>query len=270
MSSLGFERARERSGSGGRKTPLFDVHAADGSRLYSVVVGEPTTRACPKAVLFEFDNVLYDATAWQRWLSQALRRMQVPGDYDSFLARWEQTGQSDIRSGRRSFAEAFPGFLRECGLSAGQASEIEAASQPRRKRFLAEIRPLPHVRPTLDRLAEHGLTLGLLADSEFGVAEIEQQLKRLGLAACFSLVLSSVELGVTKADSDGYSAALKQLGLAAERVAFVGNHSDHLAAAARLGMSTIAFNYDDRATADIYLSRFDELARFLKHWPLGA
>ncbi len=270
MSTVGVERARERSGPGGRSAPPFDVHAADGSRLYSVVVGEPTTRNRPQAVLFEFDNILYDATAWQRWLSQALRRMQVAGDYDTFLARWEQTGQREIRSGRRLFSDAFSQFLRECGLSVGQASEIEAASQPRRKRFLAEIRPLPQVRSTLDRLAEQGLTLGLLADSEFGAAEIEQQLKRLGLAACFSLVLSSAELGVTKADSDGYTAALQQLGLAAERVAFVGNHSDHLSAAARLGMSTIAFNYDDRATADIYLSRFDELARFLKHWPLGS
>jgi HAD superfamily hydrolase (TIGR01509 family) len=270
MSTVRFERAGERSALAGREATAFDVHAADGSRLYSVVVGEPTTRACPQAVLFEFDNILYDATAWHRWLSQALRRMQVAGDYETFVARWEQNGQREIRSGRRMFAEAFADFLRECGLSVGQASEIEAASQPRRKRFLAEIRPLPHVRGTLDRLSEQGLTLGLLADSEFSAAEIEQQLKRLGLGSCFSLVLSSVDLGVTKADAEGYATALEQLGLTAERVAFVGNQSDHLSVAARLGMSTIAFNYDDRATADIYLSRFDELARFLKHWPLGS
>ncbi len=44
MSTVRVERARERSGPGADSAPLFDVHAADGSRLYSVVVGEPTTR----------------------------------------------------------------------------------------------------------------------------------------------------------------------------------------------------------------------------------
>ena len=39
--------------------------------------------------------------------------------------------------------------------------------------------------------------------------------------------------------------------------------------AARLGMPTIAFNYDNQARADLYLRQFDELAAILKTWPLG-
>ncbi len=110
MSTVGVERARERSGPGGRSAPPFDVHAADGSRLYSVVVGEPTTRNRPQAVLFEFDNILYDATAWQRWLSQALRRMQVAGDYDTFLCAGNKPASAKSAQDAASFPTLFPNF----------------------------------------------------------------------------------------------------------------------------------------------------------------
>jgi FMN phosphatase YigB (HAD superfamily) len=49
--------------------------------------------------------------------------------------------------------------------------------------------------------------------------------------------------------------------LSADRVAFVGHDTEELAGAARVGMSTIAFNYDTNAKADVFITRFEELLR---------
>jgi FMN phosphatase YigB (HAD superfamily) len=58
-----------------------------------------------------------------------------------------------------------------------------------------------------------------------------------------------------------YRAALHALELPAERMAFVGHKGDELSGAAALGMSTIAFNSDIDALADVYLDRFEDLAK---------
>jgi FMN phosphatase YigB (HAD superfamily) len=148
--------------------------------------------------------------------------------------------------------------------------EVAAASQGRRHEFLREARPLPSIRQTMLSLTQQGLALGLLADSDLGAAELEHHLTRLGFGGRFQFVLSSVELGHTKADADGYRAAAVRFGKPADRIAFVGSHCHHLAAAARLGMPTIAFNHDDQARADLYLRQFDELVAILKTWPLAS
>jgi FMN phosphatase YigB (HAD superfamily) len=49
------------------------------------------------------------------------------------------------------------------------------------------------------------------------------------------------------------------MGLPADRVAFVGHDAEELAGAARVGLATIAFNYDPDARADVFITRFRQL-----------
>jgi FMN phosphatase YigB (HAD superfamily) len=246
---------------------LFE-YGPDGARLYSVA--EDTRRqAPPTAVLFACENVLYDATVWERWLVRLLRHVHVQIDQESFSNHWGQEFLPEIHCGHRAFDEAFRDYLRQLGLARGLIDEVAAASQGRRHEFLREARPLPSIRQTVIALGQQNVALGLLADSDLGAADLEQHLTRLGFGGRFQFLLSSVELGHTKCDPDGYRAAAVRFGRPAERIAFVGNHAHHLAAAARLGMPTIAFNYDDRARADLYLRQFDELAAILETWPLA-
>jgi HAD superfamily hydrolase (TIGR01509 family) len=243
-------------------------YGPDGARLYSV--GEETRlQAPPTAVLFACENVLYDATVWERWLVRLLRHVHVQIDQESFGRHWEQESVPEIHCGHREFDEAFRDYLRQLGLARGLIDEVAAASQGRRHQFLREARPLPSIRQTVIALAQQGLALGLLADSELGAADLERHLTRLGFGGRFQFLLSSVELGHTKADPEGYRAAAVRFGRPAERIAFVGSHPQHLTAAARLGMPTIAFNYDHQARADLYLRQFDELPAILKSWPLS-
>jgi FMN phosphatase YigB (HAD superfamily) len=242
-------------------------HAPDGGRLYSIAEATPV-QGPPSALLFACDNVLYDATVWECWLIKLLRNVGVPFDQKSFRRQWEREFLADVHCGRRHFDEAFRDYLRQLGLRRGLIDEVAAASQGRRHQYLRETRSAPHLRHTIVSLAQSGLALGILADSELRAAELEQYLTRLGFGGRFSFVLSSVELGHTKAEPEGYRVAAARFGKPLERIAFVGKRTQHLAAAARLGMATIAFNYDDRARADLYLQQFDELIAVFADWPL--
>jgi FMN phosphatase YigB (HAD superfamily) len=252
----------------GRSTHGVFEHAPDGRRLYTIAE-EARWQARPTALLFAFENVLYDATVWERWLVRLLRHVGVPIDQEAFVRHWEREFAPDIHCGRRDFDEAFRDYLRQLGLTRGLVDEVAAASQGRRHQFRRESRPLPYIRQTMASLAQRGLALGLLADTELTSADLEHHLTRLGFGGRFAFVLSSVELGHTKADSAGYRAAGVRFGKPNDRIAFVGNRPEHLLAAAHLGMPTVAFNYDDEARADLYLRQFDELISLVAHWPLA-
>jgi FMN phosphatase YigB (HAD superfamily) len=254
-----------------RRRPRLSDHLTIDNDLHerqpSPVATERSPRLTPAALLFACENVLYDATVWDRWLVRLLRHVGVAIDQETFGRQWEPEFLREIHAGRREFDEAFRDYLWQLGLSRGLTDEVAAASQGLRHQFLRDTRPLPHIRQTIAALAQMGLGLGLLADSELSAAELERHLTRLGFGGRFQFVLSSVELGTTKAGIDGYRAAAARLGLPPERIAYVGNVSEHLGPAASLGMSTIAFNYDEPPVADFKLHRFDALIDVLKNWP---
>jgi HAD superfamily hydrolase (TIGR01509 family) len=242
---------------------------ADGGRLYPVGESLPPT-STPTALLLAGENVLYDATVWDRWLVRLLRHVGVPIDQESFTRRWIDGYLGDIHCGRIGFVAAFRKCLQTWGLSDGLIDEVTAASQGRRHQFLRETRPLPNIRQTLLALSQRSVALGLMVDTELSVADLERHLTRLGFGGRFSFVLSSVELGYTKAEESAYRVAMARFGKPPERIAFVGNRAEHLSAAARLGMPTVAFNYDDHARADLYLRQFDELVSMFANWPLAS
>jgi HAD superfamily hydrolase (TIGR01509 family) len=243
-------------------------HGLDGARLYTLAEEAPP-HVPPAGLLFACENVLYDATVWERWLVRLLKHVGVAVDQATFGPQWEGIYLGEVHCGRREFDEAFREYLRQLGLSRGLIDEVAAASQGRRHQFLRETRPLPQIRPSIAALARQGLALALLADSEMAAAELERHLTRLGFGGLFHFVLSSVELGCIKAEPEGYRAAAKLFRKPPEEIAFVGSRARHLRAAARQGMSTIAFNFDDQARADLYLRQFHELVPILKNWPLG-
>jgi FMN phosphatase YigB (HAD superfamily) len=265
MSSSALQLRRESSSS----VSILE-YARERERHYSVS-GEPAHgRPAPSAILFAYENVLYDATVWERWLWQLLRRVGATVDQQSFAQDWQYSTLREVYRGRREFDEAFRDRLRQWGLSPGLIDEVSLASQPRRRQLFAEARLLPQVRQTLFALAQEGLALGLLADSDLAASELEDNLTRLGFGGRFAFVLSSIELGFTKTDPEGYRAAATRFGRPMDQIAFVGTLAPHLSTAARLGMPTIAFNYDEQAWADLYVRQFDELIPLLHSWPLGA
>jgi putative hydrolase of the HAD superfamily len=220
---------------------------------------EEVDQSLPRALLFELDNVLHDATHWQRWLWQLLTRMGLQRDFHGFCAIWQRGYMHEVYRGGREFASALRAFLVDSGMSAGQIDEVEAASAARRRELSESVRPLPGVVKTLSHLAGAGVILGVLANSEWSGNELRERIDRLGLKGRFQFVFSSRDLGHAKPEPSCYQAALDTLRMPSHAVAFVSCETDDLAGAAAVGLRTVAVNVDTEAHADFSLRRFDEL-----------
>ena len=210
-------------------------------------------------MVFEPDNVLYDASHWQRWLWQLLSRLGVQRDFAGFRRIWQRGYLVEAQRGTRDFADAFRAFLADWGLSAGQINEVEAASNAKRREALQNVRPLPGVVKTLATLNESGVTLAALANSELPGRELRDQINRLGLGGRFQTVLSSRDLGCVKPTPNCYQAVLDALRFAPESVLYVGCLGDELSGASAVGLRTAAINADPDTLADHSCQRIDDL-----------
>lgn len=219
----------------------------------------------PLAVVFDFDDVLYDASLWSRWLVQILHRLGLHTHYQAFVHVLEHDYLIEAYRGRRPFWCAFRDFLGSLGLSSGQVDEVWCAAQTGRRRFNDSRRPFPGVKSTLHWLADGGTPLVLLANSAATGPQVEQKLQQLGLHDYFSAVLSSRQLGAVLPEADSYEAALDELALSPEQVAFVSHDRQDLAGAATVGMRTLAFNASGHVTADVHIDRFEQLMLLAEH-----
>ena len=175
---------------------------------------------------------------------------------------------AEVHRGRRCFCEALGEYLASLGLSPGQIEELQAAAQAQRRCLQSVVRPLTGVRTTLRELHQSGITLAVLCNSEQPGDAMRQWLERFGMGQCFRAVISSIDLGQAMPDPASYGAALRAMQLPARRVAFVGHSAVELAGAAALGMTTVAFNRDADARADLVIDRFEDLLKWLRPWPV--
>ena len=210
-------------------------------------------------LLLDAGNVLYDDTAWRRWLLRLLMRLGLRTEYGPFFRVFERDFLDPVHRGQRPFSDALDAFLISAGLSAGQAEEVHRALDSHRRRSDAGHRPLIGVRKTVAQLHAGGMKLGVLCNSEHSGKAIRQQLAELLGESPWAAVLSSRDLGCTMPDAACYRAALAALQLPAAEVAFVGHDARELRGAAVQGLATIAFNSDRDARADVYLQRFEDL-----------
>jgi HAD superfamily hydrolase (TIGR01509 family) len=241
------------------------------ARAVPAPVHIPSTSLLPnwplaRGVLFDMGDVLFDATAWRRWLLGLLNRLGMHAQYRPLFHIWDVDYLDAVHRGECSYSSAFREFLGAVGLSRGQIEEVCAASQARKREVESTILPLPGVRSTLSDLRRRGYVLGVLSDSESSSDEISLRLDTIGLGGRFSTIVSSCDLGRTKPDPMTYQTALDKMGLAANETIFVGHDQDELGGATRVGMRTVAFNFDRAVAADVAIGRFDELANVVGCW----
>ncbi len=220
---------------------------------------------CVRGVLFETDNVLYDATAWRRWLLSLLGRMGVKTHYDIFFGVWEAEFLIDVHRGACNHDAALRSYLRAVGLSSGQLDEVIAASAARRRELDASVVPQPGVRRTIASL--HGLRLGVLSNTEETALLHRRRLARLGLADHFDVVLTSADLRCAMPERACFRAALDAMRLDAPQVAFVGHSIQSLTGAAAQGMPTVSVVEHPGLTVDFRLDRLDQLMNVLRPQP---
>ena len=211
------------------------------------------------ALLFDMDDVLYDATVWRRWLLRLLGHLGLHTHYEAFFHIWERTYLSDVYRGQRDYWDAFRNFLSAVGLSTGQIDEVTAASHARRREFDRGVRAYPGVKATLSRLSAAGLPLGILCNSSCSSRDLQQRLTHLGLGVQFRFVLSSRDLQMVMPQPETYAEALRRFSLPAEQVAYVGHDAVELSGAANAGIPTIAFNHGPDVESETQIEQFEEL-----------
>jgi putative hydrolase of the HAD superfamily len=247
--------------------PLFQLENLDRARGKAMparpFTGVPLTRLDVDAIVFDTADVLFDATYWPRKLARLVNRMGVSARYQEFIARWERDFLPEVCRGRREYEEALQSFLLTWGLSWANIDEIEADGRIQRRHAEHEVRTFPGVARTLRALALRGYRLAAWADSCEPAANVAAQLDRLGLSGVFGSILCSADLEVSQPDPQCYQACIAALGVAGERMGYVGHDADHLAAAKAAGLVTVAYNHPPAATADYYLPQFDTLLSLL-------
>ncbi len=215
------------------------------------------------AMVFDVGNVLYDASAWQRWLLQLLNRIGLHTHYDAFFRVFERDYLEAVYRGERDYWEALHDFLIAAGVSQGRVEEVLAAGHGKYRELWDDVRPLPGVAATLAQLASRGVRLGVLSNVGCSAERLTAKLERLGLAKRFSVVLSSHDLHFAKPAPECYHAAISAMNAAPEEIGFVGHETLDLAGAGVSGMMTFAVNHALDAQADVCLERFDQLLQIV-------
>lgn len=211
-------------------------------------------------LVFEADNVLFDATLWRRWLHQLLARFGVQTDFESFFERWDREYLADVYRGRREFGEAFQSYLLASGLTPAQFDEIEAASSAKRRDLAASTRLLPGVRSALWQLHGAGYRLAVLTNDERSGSQITSQLERIGLGGLFHTVLTSFDLECTIPELATYATLLARVEEPCERTAFISSCPRSISGARTMGMRAVTIS--SRPTANT-TTRFESLADFV-------
>jgi HAD superfamily hydrolase (TIGR01509 family) len=210
-----------------------------------------------KAVLFDAHGVLYDR---HESPAQVAARLLVAEGYSSALApetTHELRALNDEAScGRVSHDAYWDIYLRRHGVESPvdrdrlRARIVEQAQQ---------VVVMPGAVETVTVLKARGLGLGIVTDTMYPLAWKLAWLAEVGLGGCFDAVACSTAVGTRKPAPAIYQHALDALGLGAGDVAFVGHDARELEGARRVGLTTVAVNYDPGAQADYVLATLSDL-----------
>lgn len=125
--------------------------------------------------------------------------------------------------------------LRSAGYSDAQANELALAGFEVFLEARHALTFFPHCEALLEELSRHYL----LATISNGNADV----RRLGLAKYFKVIVSADEVGISKPDAAPFRTALEQAGIGADQALHIGDHPvDDIQGAQDAGLHSLWFN----------------------------
>ncbi len=118
---------------------------------------------------------------------------------------------------------------------------------------------IPGVKDTVLELKARGYLMGIITDTALPIHIKLRWLEKGGFGHIWDTVVSSREMGTRKPSTPMYAEAIEGMGLLPGQCIFVGHKTSELDGARKMGMATVAFNYDSDAPADVYIKDFSEL-----------
>lgn len=224
-----------------------------------------------KAVLFDLDNTLLDFLTFKKEAAKAaakaMIRQGLPATeieaYGKIFSVYDEKGIE--------YQKTFYEVVKQYGLDINLAEKIQQAGIIAYQQKKYEIlRPYPMVKPTLRKLKENGLKLGIVSDAPRNKAW--QRLILAGLESEFDFVITHSDTQEFKPHPSPFTLALKNLGVLPEAVLFVGdNPARDIKGAKAVGMKTCLARYGqtfkDESEADFEINRFEDVLKFCGNAP---
>ncbi|MDO8554671.1 MAG: TIGR02253 family HAD-type hydrolase [Candidatus Micrarchaeota archaeon] len=221
-----------------------------------------------KAILFDLDNTLIDFLTFKKETAKAAAKAMVKQGlpctetevYGKIFSVYDEKGIE--------YQKTFSDVLKPFNLEMNLAEKIQQAAITAylQKKFDV-LKPYPMVRPTLARLREKGLKLGIVTDAPRNKAW--QRLVLAGLENEFDLVITLDDTMLKKPHPSPFYLALQKLNLLAPACLFVGDNPERdIKGAKELGMQTCLAKYGlwHRAAepkADYEIDKFEDLLKVL-------
>jgi len=216
-----------------------------------------------KAVLFDVEDVLYDGSAWHRWLGQVFARLAPKPLEEGFSQRWHEEFLPQVHRGNQDFHAALAACLDAVGLAAAHVEEIVAASRAQRRRQESALRTFPGVRSTLGRLQGAGIPRAILTNTDRSAAALRADLGEIGLEGSFDLILTSLDMHASLPDETCYHRAVSAMNVLPDEVLFVSHDARDLHGAHVAGLVTVAFNARQNVPTAAQIDRFEELLELI-------
>ena len=213
-------------------------------------------------VLFDMGDILYDATAWRKWLHQYLEEKGLLKiSYWVLFDIWEEKFLSKIHTAQWEYKEGFGYFLDYLEIPKNEQEALLAINWDIKLKLEKEAKAFPEVNSTLLELKKRGKTIIVLTDTELHQAQvreiIEQRLRIDPMAIDF--IASSHEMGWRKPEKEAFEHCVTLSGIPLERAVFVAHDWDELEGAASIHLRTIAYNFREPIEANWKIKQFSEL-----------
>lgn len=216
-----------------------------------------------KSVLFDLDNTLLDFLTFKKETAKAAAKAMIKQGlpateievYGKIFSVYDEKGIE--------YQKTFYEVVKQYNLELNLAEKIQQAGIIAYQQKKYEVlRPYPMVKPTLRKLREKGLKLGIISDAPRNKAW--QRLILTGLENEFDFVITYSDTQEHKPHPSSFTLALKKLGVLPDAVLFVGdNPSKDIKGARAVGMRTCLAKYGqhfkDDVKADYEIEKFEDL-----------
>jgi hypothetical protein len=135
-----------------------------------------------RRVVVELEGILYDDSAFERWLFQLLVRMGIRSSFDRFHTEWRHDYVADITTGTGSLDAALRRFLPTFGMSTGTIHEVCAAAVCRHRQLSCQPVLFPGVAGPIVQLARWGVCWTAVHRSTRSLKDWERTLHKIGRA----------------------------------------------------------------------------------------
>ncbi len=215
-------------------------------------------------VIFDMGDILYDATAWRRWLHHYFHErglLKIP--YHVLFDIWDEKYLADIHKNILEYKTGFKQFLDYLEIPQPEQQKLLQINWEIKKKLESETKPFSDVPPTLQKIKQNGIKNAVLSDTELSAVQVNAILERFAIDCYFDYIFVSSEMGHRKPEVEAFEYCLQHAGFGKKEAVFVAHDRDELHGASAFGLTTIAFNYREPVEANYKIKSFSNILEII-------